>query len=83
MRYRFYARVCRTVDRTDPRSLIGNDGRKKSDMTITLDNDNCTYTAGDTIKGHVLITLTQDVAVKGQFLTCMPLRTPWILYGHH
>ena len=40
--------------------------RMKSDVIINLDRDDVTYTAGDVIKGHVEVALTNEVKVRGQ-----------------
>ena len=34
-------------------------------MLVVLDRTDGVYTAGETVRGHVLITLTQDIRVVG------------------
>jgi len=40
--------------------------RRKSEMFVVLDRSDGVYTAGETVRGHVNIVLTQEVPVIGQ-----------------
>ena len=43
--------------------------RKKSDMMVLLEREDGRYTAGETVRGRVHIILTQDISIKGPYMT--------------